>query len=56
MLRKWSGKNRRIKVEPYWNVNIIEVKSNLNYTNIKVEPYWNVNVPYKRLFKEKISD
>ena len=21
MLRKWSGKNRRIKVEPYWNVN-----------------------------------
>ena len=32
-----------IKVEPYWNVNIIEVKSNLNYTNIKVEPYWNVN-------------
>ena len=35
-----------IKVEPYWNVNIIEVKSNLNYTNIKVEPYWNVNITH----------
>ena len=55
-IRDYLRKKYQIKVEPYWNVNIIEVKSNLNYTNIKVEPYWNVNVPYKRLFKEKISD
>ena len=33
----------QIKVEPYWNVNIIS-DAYIRYKDpIKVEPYWNVN-------------
>ena len=32
-----------IKVEPYWNVNTIDIISPQAIRGIKVEPYWNVN-------------
>ena len=32
-----------IKVEPYWNVNIILFKLISLFILIKVEPYWNVS-------------
>ena len=34
----------RIKVEPYWNVNVGKSYKNHTGGTIKVEPYWNVNV------------
>ena len=33
-----------IKVEPYWNVNLIHLLNYALYYIIKVEPYWNVNI------------
>ena len=32
-----------IKVEPYWNVNLVNESYLKLIKNIKVEPYWNVN-------------
>ena len=32
------------KVEPYWNVKLIDVKLLLGLQAIKVEPYWNVKI------------
>ena len=37
-------KEQIIKVEPYWNVNIIIKNLVANKKIIKVEPYWNVNL------------
>ena len=34
----------KIKVEPYWNVNIGASITVVSATEIKVEPYWNVNI------------
>ena len=33
-----------IKVEPYWNVNILFFNCYIVIPFIKVEPYWNVNL------------
>ena len=48
----FSSYSLLIKVEPYWNVNLVcEIQG--GYTNeIKVEPYWNVNKDYLKLQKE----
>ena len=51
MLEKIDSTNK-IKVEPYWNVNLKNELTALNKSLIKVEPYWNVN-SYK-LFKANV--
>ncbi len=43
MLEKIDSTNK-IKVEPYWNVNLKNELTALNKSLIKVEPYWNVNL------------
>ena len=45
MLEKIDSTNK-IKVEPYWNVNLKNELTALNKSLIKVEPYWNVNFFY----------
>ena len=43
-IRKSNIDIKRIKVEPYWNVNSFSNIYLLNSFKIKVEPYWNVNL------------
>ena len=46
-----------IKVEPYWNVKLIQGQFSFSDSSIKVEPYWNVkyisetNAPIAYLLK-----
>ena len=42
-IRKSNIDIKRIKVEPYWNVNTTVKNFMTQAVNIKVEPYWNVN-------------
>ena len=43
-IRKSNIDIKRIKVEPYWNVNRYDCSGLMMKAYIKVEPYWNVNV------------
>ena len=47
MLRSTHEAELKIKVEPYWNVNITISEDCGFIDEIKVEPYWNVNIIYK---------
>ena len=38
-----QGITNEIKVEPYWNVNVVSLFLYIIPFIIKVEPYWNVN-------------
>ena len=45
-IRKSNIDIKRIKVEPYWNVNFNNKLKKALEANIKVEPYWNVNTSW----------
>ena len=41
-----------IKVEPYWNVNLVIRIKKSDVLLIKVEPYWNVNEDFDNTFRK----
>ena len=46
-VKEFSTSNE-IKVEPYWNVKLIQGQFSFSDSSIKVEPYWNVKKEWKR--------
>ena len=43
-----------IKVEPYWNVNVMPKVICVSDKPIKVEPYWNVNNSFTKMLTFEI--
>jgi len=38
------SKINKVKIAPYWNVNICSWRRSLKIYGVKIAPYWNVNV------------